>query len=279
MEGYDILMLVLLVGSTLFGAYKGLTWQVASIASMLVSYGAAYQFRSTLAGWIHADPPWNVFASMLILYATSSVGIWSLCHRIRDLISRMRLKEFDRQMGAIFGFAKGVIFCSIVTLFAVTLLGDTERRTIVHSRSGHYIARVLHDATPIMPAEVKQVIGPYLDQLGVEVDAAMIAEDEGRLEMEREGAESPGGQEGFAARAPGGRALGAREPGGREELQPETRERGGRLFGPLTGGNDESAKEGSAGGNEPSSSRPVSERRIIDQFRRWTDRSSGSPSR
>jgi membrane protein required for colicin V production len=252
MEGYDILMLALLVGSTLFGAYKGLTWQVASIASMLVSYGAAYRFRSTLANWISADPPWNIFASMLIVYATSSLGIWSICQMIRDLIERVRLKEFDRQMGALFGFAKGVIFCSIVTLFAVTLLGDAQRRNIVHSRSGHYIARFLHDAAPVMPVEVKEVIGPYLDEFGAEVES-VIAEEGG---------------------APEGTHWARSSSGNREPTAEETARTGGGAFGPLI-----DAMSGSEGDSEKPATGSNSSRRVLDEFRRWTDRGRGSFTR
>ena len=269
MEGYDILMLALLVGSTLFGAYKGLTWQVASIASMLVSYGAAYRFRGTIANWISADPPWNIFASMLIVYATSSLGIWSICQMIRDLIERVRLKEFDRQMGALFGFAKGVIFCSIVTLFAVTLLDDAQRRNIVHSRSGHYISRFLHDAAPVMPVEVKEVIGPYLDEFGAEVES-VIAKDGGDAEdthwtrTESRAGESRAGE----SRAGESRAG---EPSAGEPSAGETARTGGGPFGPLL-----DTLGGSEGGNEKPESGSNSSRRVLDEFRRWSDRGSGS---
>ena len=36
-------------------------------------------------------------------------------------IDRLKLKEFDRQIGAIFGLAKGVLWCAVITFFTVTL--------------------------------------------------------------------------------------------------------------------------------------------------------------
>ena len=41
---YDILMLVVLVACTLFGLWKGMAWQLASLASLIVSYIVALKF-------------------------------------------------------------------------------------------------------------------------------------------------------------------------------------------------------------------------------------------
>jgi membrane protein required for colicin V production len=171
MEGYDIIMLCVIVVATVYGAHKGLAWQVASIASILVSYGAAYRFRGQVAEMINAEAPWNMFLAMLVLYVGTSLGIWLLFRVLNDFIERLKLKEFDRQMGALLGFAKGAILCTVITLFAVTLLGDTQRRAIVRARSGHYIARILNNADPIMPAEIKDVLDPYLDNLERRLEA------------------------------------------------------------------------------------------------------------
>ncbi len=34
MQGYDLIMLAILAGTTIFGAYKGMAWQLAAIASL-----------------------------------------------------------------------------------------------------------------------------------------------------------------------------------------------------------------------------------------------------
>ena len=67
MEIYDIIMLVVLLGATLFGAWKGLAWQVASLGAIVASYFVALNYRDEVAELISAKQPWNVFAAMLIL--------------------------------------------------------------------------------------------------------------------------------------------------------------------------------------------------------------------
>ncbi|WP_164104151.1 CvpA family protein [Candidatus Laterigemmans baculatus] len=163
METYDILMLVVLAGATLFGAIKGFAWQLASIASIVVSYIVAYKFRQPFSESIKADPPWNMFLAMLILYVGSSLIIWVAFRMVSRSIDRMKLKDFDRQIGAAFGLAKGALFCILITMFAVTLLGQSHRETIVHSKSGYYIAKALDKSDAIIPPELHEVVAPYID--------------------------------------------------------------------------------------------------------------------
>lgn len=164
MEIYDIVMLVVLVGAALFGAIKGFAWQLASIASILVSYFVAYRFREPFSQSIQADPPWNRFLAMLILYVGTALVVWVLFRMVSSTIDRMRLKEFDRQIGALFGLAKGALYCTLITMFAVSLTGNNIREKIVASRSGRYIARVLDRSQAVIPPEIHDVVAPYLDR-------------------------------------------------------------------------------------------------------------------
>ena len=136
MELYDLLMIGVLVAATLFGAWKGLVWQLASLAAIIVSYFVVLRFREPVSQFVHASPPWNVFVAMLVLYVGTSLAIWIVFRMVSQFIDRMKLKEFDRQIGALFGFAKGLLLCVLVTLFAVTLLGETQRQAIVRWRVG-----------------------------------------------------------------------------------------------------------------------------------------------
>jgi len=165
MEVYDIIMVALLIGATIFGAWKGLAWQVASLGAIVASCFVTIRFQADLAGVIKAREPWNTFLAMLMLYVGTSLLIWIAFRFVSDFMDRLKLKEFDRQLGAILGFAKGVLLCVIVTLFAVTLLGESQRRSIIQSYSGYYIAKLLDKAHTVMPPQVHQVLHPYIESL------------------------------------------------------------------------------------------------------------------
>ncbi len=165
MQAYDLIMLVVLGFATILGAIKGFAWQMASLASIFVSYLVAVNFRFDVAKMIQATPPWNMFLAMLILYVGTSFVIWVVFRLLSGLIDGVRLKEFDRHMGAAFGLAKGGLYCLLITMFAMTLLGPKQQEAICQSRSGYYIATALDNAGGVLPKELHDVVGPYLERL------------------------------------------------------------------------------------------------------------------
>jgi membrane protein required for colicin V production len=170
MELYDICMLLVLAIATVLGAWKGMAWQIASAASLIVSYAVALHFSPKIAHHFGEQEPLNRFIAMFVLYLCTSVAIWLAFRVVRGFLDRVRLQEFDRQMGALFGLAKGVLLCVAITFFAVTL-SARARGLVLESRSGHYIAILLDRAHTVMPKEIHDVLGPYLHQLGEELDA------------------------------------------------------------------------------------------------------------
>ena len=170
MQAYDLIMIVVLAGAVLFGAWKGLAWQVASLAAVFVSYFVAVNFYPQVAAMIDTDGPWNKFLAMLILYIGTSLGIWITFGFVRSFIEKMHLKGFDRHVGAILGAVKGALLCIVITLFAVTLLGETQTKTICNSASGGYIAKAIDRLEGFVPPEVHSVIEPYIDRFNDAID-------------------------------------------------------------------------------------------------------------
>ena len=164
MQPYDIFMLIVLVGAAVFGAWKGVAWQLASIASVLLSAIVAMRFSGLLAPSLSAEEPWNQFLAMGILFAATSLGVWIAFRFVAKMIDRVKLKEFDRQMGALLGVAKGLLYCLVLTFFAVTLSEGTRQR-VLDSRSGYYAAVLVQKGTPLMPEKVRSALGKYIQKL------------------------------------------------------------------------------------------------------------------
>ena len=168
---YDVVMLAVLVLATLFGLWKGMAWQIASLASLVVSVFVAVRLSGALAPHISAQEPWNRFIAMLVLYLATSAGIWLAFRLVAGIIDRVRLKEFDHQVGALFGMAKGVLLCLVITFFAVTL-SESLRQAVLKTYSGRYIAILIKRTSPIMPPEVQKVLGTYIEELDRKLDPA-----------------------------------------------------------------------------------------------------------
>jgi membrane protein required for colicin V production len=171
MQTYDLLMLLVLVAATMFGFWKGMSWQLASLASLVVSYLAALQFSERLAPTFGDTAPWNRFVAMLVIYMVTSFIIWTVFRLVSGIIDKVRLEAFDKQLGAMFGFAKGVLLCVGITFFAVTLLPPAQGEMIVGSQSGQYIVAFLNKADAVMPPELHEVIDPYLHKVQQRLNA------------------------------------------------------------------------------------------------------------
>jgi membrane protein required for colicin V production len=164
MQNYDYLMLAVLVGATVFGFWKGMAWQIASLASLIVSYFASLKFSEQLAPVFGQQAPWNKFVAMAAIYVGTSLVIWTLLRLVSNVIDKVRLESFDKQMGGIFGFAKGVLLCIGITFFAV-MLWPAQREAIIGSRSGHYIVALVNKANAVFPPEIHQVVDPVLKKI------------------------------------------------------------------------------------------------------------------
>lgn len=164
-ETYDIAMLAVLLAATALGAWKGFVWQAASLVGLCASYWAAYEFCDVCAAWIPLSAPWSVLLAMLLLFVLTWVVIWIIFQGIASFIDRLKLKQFDRHLGAALGCAKGVILCLIITLIAVAMLGERQRQSIAQSRSGFLVGEILVRCRRVLPNELEEVVGPHVERM------------------------------------------------------------------------------------------------------------------
>lgn len=179
LEIYDIIMLVVLALTTIAGAYWGLAWQVASLASLGLSWIVAMRFGPQVAPIFAGDKAptfWHNCAAILALYLGTSLAIWIVFRLISKIIARVKLKEFDRQTGAMLGLANGVALCLVITFFAVSL-SEQARQAVLRSRSGYYAAVIVERVSPAIPDDVRKVLGKYIEELDRKLDPDTPAEE------------------------------------------------------------------------------------------------------
>jgi membrane protein required for colicin V production len=135
-----------------------------------------------LAPMFGNEAPWNRCVAMLVIYAVTALVIWVLSCLVRGLIERVQLKEFDRQLGAILGAVKGIVWCAVITFFAVTVMGSVEpvRQMVLKSRSGYCIAVLTERTVPLLPQDVRDVLGKYIEELDRGLDYKPAAEQGGQ---------------------------------------------------------------------------------------------------
>ena len=178
MQIYDLIMITVLVAAMVFGAWKGFVWQLASLASLVVSYFVALRFSSDLAPYLSGEEPLNRFLAMLLIYVGCGLVIWILFRMLSGLIDRVKLKEFDRQMGALTGLAKGGLLCIAITFFAVSLSGENFRKSILESHSGRYIGHFIERIDSIMPQGINEMVHPILERLDAKLQQEHAAAEQ-----------------------------------------------------------------------------------------------------
>lgn len=176
---YDIVMLVVLFGAMFFGYTKGLAWQIASVAAVVVSYIAAVRFRGQVAQYVQAEPPFNNIAAMLIIFVASSLIIWLVYAYVNKSLKKAELDGFNRQMGALVGAVLGVLLCMVITMFSVSLLGETAHDSIHHSKLGSYVVRGIWMVHAFVPEDLDASLDPHFEkfyqQIGHNPDQALTA--------------------------------------------------------------------------------------------------------
>jgi len=156
--------LVLLLGAVLFGYWKGLAWQIASVAAIVVSYFAAYRFRDQVAQYVQAEYPFNRIAAMLIIFVACSLIIWLAYAYVNRSLEKAELDGFNRQMGALVGAFLGILLCMVVTMFSVSLLGQPAHDSIHYSKFGPYVLRGISMVRSVVPEELSASLDPHFDR-------------------------------------------------------------------------------------------------------------------
>ncbi|MEM9364468.1 MAG: CvpA family protein [Planctomycetota bacterium] len=165
MPVYDVAILILLLMATLMGAVRGFAWQLVSIGSILISVAFATNYRDAFSQNIDATPPWNRILALLILMLGAWLAIWTFTRVLRGVIDRMRLREFDRQMGSVFGLAKGLMIAFLATVVAAAIPNEWLRQRVLESRSGAITARVFEHTRSLIPEELASQIQPVLQRV------------------------------------------------------------------------------------------------------------------
>lgn len=163
LEGYDLVMLGILAGAALLGYFKGMVWQVAWIAGIVVSSFVALRFGGQFAPHFGNQAPWNRFAAMLACYVATSLAVWLLFRTISGAINAVHLSAFDKQLGLLLGLAKGALLCVVITFFGVTL-APAYRGQIITSKSGRLVASLIVRADEFLPPQVHETVEPFVRQ-------------------------------------------------------------------------------------------------------------------
>ena len=151
----DWIFLMVLMGSLLLGAWRGLVYEVLSLFSWIAAFALAQWRALDVAGWLPlgSSPEQVRYAAgfLLVFIAVLFVG-GLIAFLMKRVVSSVGLRPIDRVLGAVFGALRGVVL-----LMAVTVMADM---TSVHSSDAWkeadgplWAAQLLGRLKPVLPSE------------------------------------------------------------------------------------------------------------------------------
>ena len=160
---YDAVMAGVVVAGMIWGAWRGVTWQLASIASLVLGYMIAQPVSAQLAPHFPGEPVIARSLAMLATYAAVSGGVFLLAWGLRATLRVMKFEAFDRHLGMLLGGMEGALLGVVATFFVVSL-SPSMREPIFASPSGQIVGNVMNALGPILPAEARNALAPFIAQ-------------------------------------------------------------------------------------------------------------------
>jgi uncharacterized membrane protein required for colicin V production len=157
---YDAAMAIVVVAGMARGAWRGITWQLASIASLILGYTMARTMSAQVAPYMPGTPEAAQTLAMVVVYVAVSGGIFGIAWTVRGVLRRLKFEAYDRHLGMLLGGLEGLGVGILLTLFLVSLAPRT-RQPIFSSASGRLLVTVMNQAGPVLPADVRRVLAPY----------------------------------------------------------------------------------------------------------------------
>ena len=158
---YDAVMAGVVVAGMIWGAWRGVTWQLASIASLVLGYMIAQPVSAQLAPHFPGDPVIARSLAMLAAYAGVSGGVFLLAWGLRATLRAMKFEAFDHHLGMLLGGMEGALLGVVATFFVVSL-SPTMREPIFSSPSGQIVGNVMNALGPVLPAEAREALAPFI---------------------------------------------------------------------------------------------------------------------
>ena len=160
MATLDWVFAAVLVLSMAIGAWRGLVFEVLSVAGWLLAFVLAQWWAPAVAAWLPAaqwSPALRYAAGFVVVLVGSLFVSALLAMLAKKLIEAVGLRPVDRILGAAFGLVRGgVIVLAVTVVCEMTPLRDTPFWSA--STGAATSTKVLKALKPILPERFGQYL-------------------------------------------------------------------------------------------------------------------------
>ena len=153
-------MVALLVASAIWGAWRGLVYELLAIANWLVAAALTGLLAPLVVEWVPFLAGNGLLAVAVRYVVVFVVFIFVggfIASLVRRVISNSGLRPADRSLGAIFGLVRGVLILSVLT-FLVFAFGFQAEAWWQSSVGAHWLCAGLQTLKPLLPQGLERLI-------------------------------------------------------------------------------------------------------------------------
>jgi len=158
MAALDWIFLTVLVASLLIGAWRGLVFELLSLAGWIAAFVAAQWFADDAGAWLpmgQTDAAWRHVAGFVVVFVATVFACGLLAWLLKKLVAAVGLRPADRALGALFGVLRGLVLLLAVVLVAGWMQVQ-DAPWWQQSQAAPWLQAALKNLRPVLPAQLGQ---------------------------------------------------------------------------------------------------------------------------
>lgn len=156
----DWVLLAALLLSVLLGLWRGLVYEVLSVAGWVAAFVLAQAFADEAGAWLPMDglsPPLRLAAGFVLVFVAVAFAAGLCAWLVQKLVASVGLRPVDRVLGGAFGLVRGLVILLAVAL-VVSMTQMQSAAWWRDSATAGLLSATLHELKPLLPEPVARYI-------------------------------------------------------------------------------------------------------------------------
>ena len=168
MAALDWIFAAVLLASMLIGAWRGLVFELLSLAGWVVAFFLAQWWAAPMAAWLpmgEAQDAVRHAAGFAVVFVLAVFACGFVAWLAKKLIEAVGLRPADRALGALFGVLRG----GLITVVAVIFLGwlmPSPPTWVSESKSLPILEKLGDDLVAALPPDLEKLLTDFIKRGG-----------------------------------------------------------------------------------------------------------------
>jgi membrane protein required for colicin V production len=160
MSGLDVALLGVMLLSILLGLWRGLVYEVISVAGWVAAFVLAQAYAPALAQWLPMDDfaaPLRLAAGFALVFMGAAFAGGLLAWGVKKLVRSVGLRPVDRILGGGFGVLRGAVLLLAVAV-VVSMTPLQQHAAWQGSTVAGVLSATLLELKPLLPHGVARYL-------------------------------------------------------------------------------------------------------------------------